>query len=100
MDGRGDPVMHRPHAGCSGFERRPLTRREVLWQAGGLGGIALGWLMGQEAARAGEPENPYAARAPHFPGKAKHVIQIFLCGGVSHVDTFDYKPELERMNGK
>src|SRR5437868_4858977 len=99
-------------AKCRGFDRAPLSRRELLWQAGGgIGGVALAWLLGQEAAAAplephfGVPnpqsailnpqsEGPYSPHPPHFPPRAKRVIQIFLCGGVSHVDTFDYKPEL------
>jgi len=38
--------------------------------------------------------------AAHFAPKAKRVVQIFCCGGVSHIDTFDYKPELERFHGR
>ena len=48
-------------------------------------------LLAQEAR--GE-SNPLAPKAPHFPGKAKRVIFIYLPGGVSHVDSFDYKPKL------
>lgn len=45
-------------------------------------------------------ENPLAPRPTHFPAKAKRVIQIFLPGGVSHIDTFDPKPALTRDHGK
>jgi hypothetical protein len=80
-----------------------LSRRHFLWQAGGgLGGIALAWLLDQEA-RALEPklpDSPYAPKPTHFPAKAKRVIQIFCPGGVSHLDTFDYKPELVKHDGK
>ena len=48
----------------------------------------------------GDAVNPLAPRAPHFPAKAKRVIQIFLPGGVSHIDTFDPKPALKRDHGK
>jgi hypothetical protein len=73
----------------------------VLWRAGGgLGGLALSWLMAQEAAASPGKAPGAAVAAPHFPAKAKRVIQIFLAGGVSHVDTFDYKPELEKHDGK
>jgi hypothetical protein len=95
-------MRHRHHR-CSGFDARPLTRREWLFHAGGgLGGVALAALLGQEAAAqpptsAGAGAHPQAS---HFAARAKHVIFIFLCGGVSHVDTFDYKPELERLDGK
>lgn len=67
------------------------SRRHFLSNtAGGIGGIALAWLMNQEQTRA----------ATHFPAKAKRIVQIFCCGGVSHIDTFDYKPELEKLHGK
>ena len=56
--------------------------------------------MAAPAAPSEGPADPYRSHPPHFPGKARRVVQIFLTGGVSHVDTFDYKPELERMNGK
>ena len=67
---------------CCGPDRRPLSRREVLWRAGGgLGGVALSWLLAQEAAAA--PGGDPAVAGPHYPAKAKHVIQIFLAGGVN-----------------
>jgi hypothetical protein len=67
-----------------------LSRRHFLWQAGGLGGIALSWLMSRES----------RAEAPHFAPKAKRVIMIFCPGGVSQVDTFDHKPELAKRHGQ
>ncbi len=78
----------------------PFSRRHFLWNSGGgLGAIALAWLLQRDnaAAAAGAPSS---ARKPHFPAKAKRVVQIFCAGGVSHIDAFDYKPELERMHGK
>lgn len=51
-------------------------------------------LSSLHSAEARGEENPLAPRAPHFPGKAKRVIFIYLPGGVSHVDSFDYKPKL------
>jgi hypothetical protein len=82
-------------------DRIPLpARRRFLWEAGGgLGGIALAWLVQQEA-RAAAPASAYAPKAPHFAARAKRVIQIFCPGGVSHVDTFDYKPDLVKYDGK
>lgn len=75
-----------------------LSRRDFLSDAGnGLGGIALAWLLNRDAARAA---GATFAHAPHFPPKAKRVVQIFCAGGVSHLETFDFKPELERMHGK
>ncbi len=71
------------------------TRRQFLMNSGGgLGAIALSWLLEQEA------HAQKGATRTHFPPKAKRVIQIFCMGGVSHVDTFDYKPELEKSDGK
>jgi hypothetical protein len=63
----------------------------MLWDAGGgLAGIALAQLFAREAHAAGT----------HHPAKAKKIIMIFLPGGLSSVDTFDYKPELEKHDGK
>jgi hypothetical protein len=88
----------------SGIGHESLSRRHFLWQSGGgLGAIALAWLFDQEA-RAAVPAkpslSPYAPRPSHFVAKAKRVIQIFACGGVSHVDTFDHKPELAKHHGE
>jgi len=47
-----------------------------------------------------DPLNPYAPRAPHFAPTAKSVIFLFMVGGPSQIDTFDYKPELQKLNGK
>ena len=44
--------------------------------------------------------NPLAPKPPHFPAKAKSVIFLFMYGGPSHVDTFDYKPKLYELDGK
>jgi hypothetical protein len=77
-----------------------LSRRHFLWQSGfGLGGVALAWLLHRDAARAGAAD-PDAPKGPHFPPAARRVVQIFCPGGVSHVDTFDYKPDLEKFNGQ
>src|SRR4051812_45728243 len=65
-----------------------------------LAGIPLAQLLAQEGSVPLDPANPYAARAPHFPAKAKRVVVIFCSGAISHVDTFDYKPELVRLDGK
>ena len=77
-----------------------MDRRQLLWSAGGgLGAIALAWLMNRDAAAAADSKSR-SAIAPHFAPKAKRVVQVFCAGGVSHLDTFDYKPELEKMDGK
>jgi hypothetical protein len=80
----------------------PLTRRELLWRSAvGFGGVALTALL-NEAGRAGEAarNDPLAPRPPHFEPCAKRVIFLFMHGGPSQVDTFDYKPLLERDDGK
>ncbi|MBI3416050.1 MAG: DUF1501 domain-containing protein [Verrucomicrobia bacterium] len=87
------------------FNATMHSRRHFLWQsASGLGGVALAWLLHDEA-RAQEKRSvvngsPYSAKPTHFPAKAKRVIHIFAAGGVSHVDTFDHKPELTKHHGQ
>jgi hypothetical protein len=78
------------------------TRRQALLQGGGgFGALALSFLLQkhplfrQEAAR-----NPLAAKPPHFAAKAKSVIFLFMEGGPSHLDLFDYKPKLNELAGK
>ena len=75
---------------------RPLLdRRDFLWSSGGgLGGIALAALLGEEAAAAEK------ARVRHHPPMAKRVVQLFMSGAASHLDMFDYKPELIKHHGK
>ncbi len=77
------------------------TRRDFLQQAGGgLGALALHWLLEQEAAaRPTGPEGPHAPRPAHFPAKARSVIYLFMHGGPSHLETFDPKPDLQRLSG-
>jgi hypothetical protein len=83
------------------WEHLALTRRELLARCGmGLGGLALGPLLGGTSQAAALGVNPLAARPPHFPAKAKHVIHLFMNGGPSHVDTFDPKPLLVQFAGK
>jgi Protein of unknown function (DUF1501) len=83
------------------------TRREFLWEAGaGFTGLALTGLLAADgffnrAAAAQEKlANPLAPKPPHFHPKAKSVIFLFMYGGPSQVDTFDYKPELYKLDGK
>ncbi|HXJ57048.1 MAG TPA: DUF1501 domain-containing protein [Verrucomicrobiae bacterium] len=88
-----------------------LSRRHFLSStAGGMAGIALAWLLDQDQARAAVSGSassdsrllqPVAsARLPHFVPRAQRVVQIFCCGGVSHLDTFDYKPDLAKCHGQ
>jgi hypothetical protein len=81
------------------------TRREFLWEAGaGFTGVALTGLLAQDGFFASEPApsaaNPLAERPPHFAAKAKSVIFLFMYGGPSQVDTFDYKPDMYRLDGR
>ena len=83
------------------------TRREFLWQAGGgFSGLALasmlegGFFNAQTLRADGQTEwkNPLAPKQPHFQPKAKAVIFLFMYGGPSHIDTFDYKPTMYGMD--
>ena len=90
-----------PHAALT--NARAAARRRFLGQCGvGLGTIALGSLLGVGSAPAGEPaaSGPLAPKQPHFPAKAKRVIHLFMAGAPSHLDLFDYKPELTKLEGK
>lgn len=79
---------------------QPGDRRDFLsWVGAGLGAAALVHLLGREQAHAAavsDADDP----PPHLPVKAKRAIHIFLCGGLSHVDSFDYRPELSRLHGQ
>ena len=77
-----------------------MKRRDLLQlSSAGFGSLALSGILGLEQARAAAAD-PLAVRAPHFPGRAKRVIFLFMHGGPSQVDTFDYKPLLKRDHGK
>src|SRR5690606_22989675 len=102
-DNMTEPILS--HSG-----RRLLNRRDFLASTGsGLGGIALLSLLAEQGVLAANkdpyrplirPEAPFAARQPHFPAKAKRVIMIFCSGACSHLDTWDYKPELIKRHGQ
>src|SRR4051812_48520421 len=98
---------------CNGRSRqRFVSRRDLLFQAGGgISGLALAALLQQEGAlaaptdapqsclgSAGVTDSPFLAKQPHFKPRAKAIISLFMCGGVSQVDTFDYKPALEKYH--
>ena len=81
-----------------------LTRREALWKLGsGFGVVGLAGLLGGSGARADSSPalgGPLASKAPHFAPRAKNLIFLFLNGGLSHVDTFDPKPALDKYHGQ
>ncbi|QNN25406.1 DUF1501 domain-containing protein [Planctomycetales bacterium ZRK34] len=86
-----------------------MTRRQMLRRAGGgLGLLGLIGLLGDEGllesaakgALGGRAINPMAPQVMHYPPRAKSVIWLFINGGPSHVDTWDYKPALAKMDGK
>ena len=95
----------------SAIGRSMLDRRGFLGQSGmALGGLALSQLLARDRLLASDgtgpirplidENNPYAARPPHFAMPAKQVLVIYCPGAVSHVDTFDYKPDLYKLHGK
>jgi len=79
----------------------PLSRRQFLWRSGGgLGGIALAWMLGKETAWAEAGRPGILTGALHYPAKAKRVVQLFMAGAASHIDLFDYKPALIKHQGE
>ncbi len=78
------------------YLNQKLSRRDLLRvSSAGFGSLALAGLLGAEG-----QANPLAVKQPHFPAKAKRVIFLFMHGGPSQIDTFDYKPLLKRDHGK
>jgi len=87
-------------------EKRPheslhaMTRRQFFHDCGiGVGKIALASLLATGASRAYAKPGPMTPRAPHFAGRAKRVIQLFMSGAPSQLDLFDYKPVLKKYDG-
>ncbi|MEM9846854.1 MAG: DUF1501 domain-containing protein, partial [Bacteroidota bacterium] len=86
------------------------TRRQFLSKCMlGMGGVVLGSLLGSCAAKdtttptltnTFEPQNPIAAKMPHFAPRAKAVIYLHMAGAPSQLELFDYKPELAKLNGQ
>jgi Protein of unknown function (DUF1501) len=82
-----------------------ISRRQALKSFGaGFGYLALAGLLGESTRKAAAAEKsgpkPLAPRAPHFAPKAKRIIFLFMQGAVSQVDTFEYKPQLQKDGGK
>src|SRR5262252_5828730 len=94
---------------------RFVSRRDFLFRAGeGISGLALAYLLNQDGllaapaptgsdaacVNAAGVKSPFLPKTPHFNPRAKAVISLFMDGGVSHVDTFDPKPALEKYHGQ
>ncbi len=78
-----------------------VSRRQMLRQSAvGFGSLALASLLAEDSAQAQASVDPLASRPPHHAPRAKRVIFLFMKGGPSHVDTFDYKPLLQRDHGR
>ncbi|REK27390.1 MAG: DUF1501 domain-containing protein [Planctomycetota bacterium] len=100
-----ESIMSSLHPGqVENLSYKNVARRHFLSDCGlGLGKVALaGLLTGslQSLARSAAETDPLAPRKPHFPGKAKAVIHLFMAGAPSQLELFDSKPELTRMEGK
>ncbi len=80
----------------TGIHRRTMLKGAAL----GFGHLAMSAMMAEETAAADRKLDPLAPQAPHFVPRAKRVIFLFMKGGPSHVDTFDYKPKLQEDDGK
>jgi len=97
--------MKRPNS-SNETRQLPLARREVLKSASaGFGYLALAGMMGigarQKAVSSEATEKgPLAPRSTHFPAKAKRIIFLFMNGAMSQMDTFEYKPQLQKDGGK
>ena len=97
---RPDPLRHSPLA----TRHSPLSRRDFLWQGGGgLGGIALAALLAQDGLLAADitgVARPRADGGLHHAPRARRVVQLFMAGAASHIDLFDFKPELIKRHGQ
>jgi len=84
-----ETVTREMNPASPGHALRDLTRRHFFSRCSvGLGAMALSDLMASPSVK------------PHFPAKAKHVIYLFMAGGPSQLETFDYKPKLSELNGQ
>ena len=96
---------------CMAKKQRYISRRVLWFKAGmGIGGLSLIDLLNRDGLLAAEApqacvasdtvtDSPYLPKPRHFKARAKSVIHLFMSGGVSHVDTFDYKPDLLKYHG-
>ncbi len=94
MNGPSQSAFPHGHSGSIG-----MNRRDFLWDSGGgLGGIALAAMLSGENLLAAD--SPETGGVLHYPAKAKRVVQLFMAGAASHLDLFDYKPELVKHHGE
>lgn len=85
---------------AEGEVKQPISRRWFLEQCGvGLGAMALGQLLSAAGLAAPHSDNPLAPKKPHHAPKAKNVIFLFMAGAPSHLELFDYKPQLAKFGG-
>ena len=90
--------MHQPSPFHSKVPVSSMSRRDLLFRSGGgLGGIALAAMLSNDALQA---ESNAAHVVLKQPAKAKRVIQLFMAGGASHLDLYDFKPDLIKHHGK
>src|SRR5579864_5797130 len=79
----------------------PTTRRQLLKSAGtGFGYLALAGMLGHRSVATAEEPRPLAAKLPHYVPKAKRIIFLFMSGSMSQMDTWEYKPKLQKDDGK
>lgn len=97
-------IPNRPFSRESFLDALSSRRRMLLQSGGGFASIALAQLLGSYAglssSAAAGTAGSIAVPVPHHPPKVKRIIQLFMTGGASPMDTFDYKPELERLHGQ
>src|SRR5207302_1377110 len=96
--------MHFPtHEAAVRASMAPMTRLEMLQRLGaGFGVLGLAGVLAEagQLTAAGPAPSPLAAKRPHFAPRAKRIIQLFMPGGPSQVDTFDFKPDIARYKGQ
>jgi hypothetical protein len=84
---------------CNNIDRLDSRREFLLRAGGGFGALAYAALSGESLLAAGT-DNPTAAKIPHRPGRARHIIWLFMEGGPSHLDLFDRKPAVNQLAGQ
>lgn len=103
MEDDGDRGLDSQHLSRGQAHPNSMGRRQLLWNlGGGLGGIALAHLLGRSGllAQTDQELRTELNGGVHHEATAKRVVQLFMSGGASHIDTFDYKPELARRHGQ